>query len=158
MRAASLCLMYWSVIESERLLAGIAFDQDALHSRGIIKRPNRPQTGGSSVDAVQAIAIRLIRGWIWIPIGCLNSHPLRTIPSLCKGLEKIKPSHMVYHAFQTHLCWRLHHGIDRLAQSVVYRDRNHAHRQCAAVVHGAHRQRTRAGRPTACRTRAWLES
>lgn len=77
--------MYWSVIESERLLAGIAFDQDALHSRGIIKRPNRPQTGGSSVDAVQAIAIRLIRGWIWIPIGCLNSHPLRTIPSLCKN-------------------------------------------------------------------------
>src|SRR5262249_14270692 len=53
LRAASLCLMYWSVIESEHLLAGIAFDQDALHSRGIIKRPNRPQTTRSSVDTVQ---------------------------------------------------------------------------------------------------------
>ena len=77
--------MYWSVIESERLLAGIAFNQDALNSRGIIKRPNRPQTGGRSVDAVQAIAEGLVGGWVWIPIGCLNPRPLRAIPSLRKN-------------------------------------------------------------------------
>ena len=76
LRAASLFWIYWNVIESERLLAGIAFDQDALHSRGIIKRPNRPQTGRSSVDAVEAIAEGLIGRWGWIPVGCLNPRPL----------------------------------------------------------------------------------
>ena len=70
------------MIESERLLAGIAQDQDALHSRGIIKRPNGPQTGGGSVDTVQAIAEGLIGGWVWIPVGCPNLRPLRAIPSL----------------------------------------------------------------------------
>ena len=65
-----------------RLFAGIAFDQDALHSRGVIKRPNSPQAGGSPVDAVQAIAEGLVGGWVWIPIGCLNPRPLRAIPSL----------------------------------------------------------------------------
>src|SRR5215204_230714 len=72
----------WRGIESERLLAGIAFDQDALYSRGIIERPNRPQTGRSSIDAVEAIAVGLVRGWVGIPIGCLNPRPLRAIPSL----------------------------------------------------------------------------
>jgi len=75
----------FTLIETERLLAGIAFDQDALHSRGIIKRPNRPQTGGSSVDAIQAIAEGLVGGWVWIPIGCLNPYPPRAIPSLRKN-------------------------------------------------------------------------
>ena len=82
LRATSLCLIYWSVIESERLLAGIAFDQDSFHARGIIERPDCPQTGRSPVDGVQAIAEGLVGGWVWIPIGCLNPRPLRAIPSL----------------------------------------------------------------------------
>ena len=74
--------MYWSVIESERLFAGIAFDQDALDARGVIERPNRPQASRSPVDAVQAVAEGLVGRWVGIPIGCLNPRPLRAIPSL----------------------------------------------------------------------------
>ncbi len=87
LRAASLCLIFWSVSESERLFAGIAFDQDTLHSRGIIKRPTRLQTGRSSVDAVETIAEDLVRGWVGI---VTKQRPCETLIST--GMESLTGS------------------------------------------------------------------